>query len=167
VPYSPLRVTHNFGGTFRPHLQGGRICLRKFSPKSGTWAVLCSRSIVLSILLTGSLWRRQSQQSLNTLTPFNFLFYSLHVSAPTGNPQVIYTISYYFCFSDVPSVSIFSFGCRKAFPALSFYFIDCFLSTQKSVQLSCNQASSQTFTPQQLLKTAAEQMSVSYNKTTN
>jgi hypothetical protein len=31
--------------------------------------------------LTGSLWRRQSQQSFNTLTPFNFLFYSLHVSA--------------------------------------------------------------------------------------
>jgi hypothetical protein len=45
-----------------------------------------------------SLWRRQSQQSFNTLTPFNFLFYSLHVSAPTGHPQVRYTISYYFCF---------------------------------------------------------------------
>jgi hypothetical protein len=44
--------------------------------------------------LTGSLWRRQSQQSFDTLTPFNFLFYSLHVSAPTGHPQVRYTISY-------------------------------------------------------------------------
>jgi hypothetical protein len=49
---------------------------------------------------TGSLWRRQSRQSFNTLTPFNFLFYSLHVSAPTGHPQVRYTISYYFCFKD-------------------------------------------------------------------
>jgi hypothetical protein len=29
---------------------------------------------------TGSLWRRQSQQSFNILTPFNFLFYSLHIS---------------------------------------------------------------------------------------
>jgi hypothetical protein len=38
---------------------------------------------------------RQSQQSFNTLTPPNFLFYSLHVSAPTGHPQVRYTISYY------------------------------------------------------------------------
>jgi hypothetical protein len=48
--------------------------------------------------LTDSLCRRQSQQSINTLTPFNFLFYSLYVSAPTGHPQVRYTISYYFCF---------------------------------------------------------------------
>jgi hypothetical protein len=32
------------------------------------------------------------QQSFNTLTPFNFLFYSLHVLAPTGHPQVRYTI---------------------------------------------------------------------------
>jgi hypothetical protein len=47
---------------------------------------------------TNSLWRRQSQQSFNTLTPFNFFFYSLHVSAPTGHPQVRYTIRYYFCF---------------------------------------------------------------------
>jgi hypothetical protein len=51
-----------------------------------------------SEVLTGSLWRRQSQQSFNTLTPFNLIFYSLHVSAPTGHPQVRYTISYYFCF---------------------------------------------------------------------
>jgi hypothetical protein len=50
--------------------------------------------ILLRIYLTGSLWRRQSQQSFNTLTPFNFFFYSLHVSAPTGHPQVRYTISY-------------------------------------------------------------------------
>jgi hypothetical protein len=35
---------------------------------------------------TGSLWRRQSQQSFNTLTPFNFLFYS-HVSAYTGHEE--------------------------------------------------------------------------------
>jgi hypothetical protein len=28
--------------------------------------------------LSDSLWHRQSQQSFNTLTPFNFLFYSLH-----------------------------------------------------------------------------------------
>jgi hypothetical protein len=46
-----------------------------------------------SIKRTGSIWRRQSQQSFNTLTPFNFLFYSLHVSAPTGHPQVRYTIT--------------------------------------------------------------------------
>jgi hypothetical protein len=46
--------------------------------------------------LTGSLWRRQSQQHFNILTPFNFLFfYALHVSAPTGHPQVRYTISYW------------------------------------------------------------------------
>jgi hypothetical protein len=54
--------------------------------------------ILLLIYLTGSLWRRQSQQSFNTLTPFKFLFYSLLVSAPTGHPQEKYTISYYFCF---------------------------------------------------------------------
>jgi hypothetical protein len=55
--------------------------------------------ILLCIYLTDSLWRRQSQQSFNILTPFNFLFfYSLHVSAPTGHPQVRYTISYYFYF---------------------------------------------------------------------
>jgi hypothetical protein len=30
--------------------------------------------ILLRIYLTGSLWRRQSQQSFNTLTPFNFFF---------------------------------------------------------------------------------------------
>jgi hypothetical protein len=47
---------------------------------------------------TGSLWRRQSQQSFNTWTPFNFLFYSLHVSAATGHPQMRYIISYYLCF---------------------------------------------------------------------
>jgi hypothetical protein len=46
------------------------------------------------VCITGSLWRHQSQQSFHTLTPFNFLFYSLHVSAPTGHPQVRYTISY-------------------------------------------------------------------------
>jgi hypothetical protein len=45
------------------------------------------------IFLTGSLWRRQSQQSFNTLTPFHFLSHSLHVSAPTGHPQVRYTIN--------------------------------------------------------------------------
>jgi hypothetical protein len=54
--------------------------------------------ILLRIYITASLWRRQSQQSFNTLTPFNFLFYSLHISAPTGHPQMRYTISYYFCF---------------------------------------------------------------------
>jgi hypothetical protein len=43
---------------------------------------------------TGSLWRRQSLPSFNTLTPFYFLSHSLHVSAPTGHPQVRYTISY-------------------------------------------------------------------------
>jgi hypothetical protein len=35
--------------------------------------------ILLRIYLTDSLWCRQSQQSFNTLTPFNFLFYPLHV----------------------------------------------------------------------------------------
>jgi hypothetical protein len=54
--------------------------------------------ILLRIYLTDSLWRRQSQQSFNTLTPFNLLFYSLLVSAPVGHPQVRYTISYYLCF---------------------------------------------------------------------
>jgi hypothetical protein len=29
----------------------------------------------------------QSQQSFNILIPFNFLFYSLHVSTPMGHPQ--------------------------------------------------------------------------------
>jgi hypothetical protein len=46
------------------------------------------KDILLHIYLTGSLWRRQLQQSFNTLTPFNFRFYSLHVSSPTGHPQV-------------------------------------------------------------------------------
>jgi hypothetical protein len=32
----------------------------------------------------------------NTLTPYNFLLYSLRVSAPTAHPQGRYTISYYF-----------------------------------------------------------------------
>jgi hypothetical protein len=50
------------------------------------------------LCLPDSLWRRQSQGSFNTLTPFNFLFYSLHVSAPMGHPQMRYTISYYFWF---------------------------------------------------------------------
>jgi hypothetical protein len=54
--------------------------------------------LTTSSYLSDSLWRRQSQQSFNTLTPFNFLFYSLHVSAPMGHPHVRYTISYYFCF---------------------------------------------------------------------
>jgi hypothetical protein len=45
------------------------------------------------VKLTGSLWRRQSQQSFNALTPFYFPF-SLHVSAPTGHPQVRYAIRY-------------------------------------------------------------------------
>jgi hypothetical protein len=52
---------------------------------------------LLLIYITDSLWRRQSQQSFNTLTPFNFLLYSLHVSAPTSYPQVSSTISYYYC----------------------------------------------------------------------
>jgi hypothetical protein len=56
--------------------------------------------ILLRIYLTGSLWRRQSQQSFNTLTPFNFLFDSLHVFAPTGHPQVRYIISYYLFLKD-------------------------------------------------------------------
>jgi hypothetical protein len=43
-------------------------------------------------VLIGSLWRRQSQQSFNTLTPFYFLSHSLHVSAPTGHPQERYII---------------------------------------------------------------------------
>jgi hypothetical protein len=51
-------------------------------------------------LLTDSLWRRQSQQSFNTLTPFNIPFYSLHVSAPTGHPHVRYTISYFLFLKD-------------------------------------------------------------------
>jgi hypothetical protein len=43
----------------------------------------------------GSLWRRQSQQSFNTLTPFYFLSHSLHVSAPTAHPKASYTIRYF------------------------------------------------------------------------
>jgi hypothetical protein len=38
----------------------------------------------LPVYITGSLWRRQSQQSFNTLNPFHLLFYSLQVSAPTA-----------------------------------------------------------------------------------
>jgi hypothetical protein len=63
-----------------------------------SWLKFSSVPSGKSSSLTGSLWRRQSQQSFNTLTPFNFLFYSLRVSAPTGHPQVRYTVSYYFCF---------------------------------------------------------------------
>jgi hypothetical protein len=58
------------------------------------WFFTCGCCILLRIYLTGSLWRRQSQQSFNILTLFNFLFYSLHVSAPTGHPQARYTVSY-------------------------------------------------------------------------
>jgi hypothetical protein len=50
--------------------------------------------ILLRIYPTGSSWRRQSQQSFNTLTRFYFLSHSLHVSVPTGHPQVRYTIRY-------------------------------------------------------------------------
>jgi hypothetical protein len=32
------------------------------------------------------------------ITPFIFLFYSLHVSAPMGHPQVRYAISYFSAF---------------------------------------------------------------------
>jgi hypothetical protein len=31
---------------------------------------------------------------IKMLTPFNFIFYSLHVSSPTGHPQVRYSITY-------------------------------------------------------------------------
>jgi hypothetical protein len=54
---------------------------------------LCS-FYLLRIYPTGSLWRRQSQQSFNTLTPFYFSSHSLHVSAPMGHPQVRNTIRY-------------------------------------------------------------------------
>jgi hypothetical protein len=61
---------------------------------------LLSKNLTIRIYktVTDSLRRRQLQQSFNTLTPFNLVFYSLHVSAPTGHPQVRYTISYYLCF---------------------------------------------------------------------
>jgi hypothetical protein len=62
----------------------------------GRWSSVQLQGVILG--LTDSLWRRQSQQSFNTLTPFNFLFYSLHVLTPTGHPQVKYKISYYFRF---------------------------------------------------------------------
>jgi hypothetical protein len=56
----------------------------------------CQLKIVNKLFIpTGSLWRRQSQQSFNTLTPFNFLSHSLHVLAPTGHLQVRYTIRYF------------------------------------------------------------------------
>jgi hypothetical protein len=45
---------------------------------------------------TGSLWRLQSQQSCNTLTLFYFPSHSLHVSAPTGQLQVRYTVDYFY-----------------------------------------------------------------------
>jgi hypothetical protein len=60
-------------------------CCFEIARIAGTW-------------IAESLLRRQSQQSFNTLTPFNFLFYSLPISAPTGHPQVRYTISYFFYF---------------------------------------------------------------------
>jgi hypothetical protein len=41
---------------------------------------------------TDSLCRRQSQQSFSILTRLISFFYSLHVSAPTGHPQVRYII---------------------------------------------------------------------------
>jgi hypothetical protein len=69
---------------------------------------------IFPFILTGSLRRRQSQQSFNTLTPFNFLFYSPHVSAPTGHPQVRYTISYlkdYFNTTDPLHVPNLIWGC--------------------------------------------------------
>jgi hypothetical protein len=78
-----LRSIYRSGGTCVTLVCSGKTSLR-------------IQDLVISI--TGSLWRRQSQQSFNTLTPFNFLFYSLYASAHTGHPQVRYTISYYFCF---------------------------------------------------------------------
>jgi hypothetical protein len=60
----------------------------------GAQLVFAVKHIQQRTLLTDSFWRRQSEQSLNTLTPFNFLLYWLHVSALTGHPQVRYTFSY-------------------------------------------------------------------------
>jgi hypothetical protein len=76
----------------------GQGCRKTWMPPET--ATRCANKLAFRSckILTGSLWRRQSQQSFNTLTPFNFLFHSLHVSAPMGHPQVRYTISYYFCF---------------------------------------------------------------------
>jgi ABC-type nickel/cobalt efflux system permease component RcnA len=50
--------------------------------------LICKQYREFMYRMTDSLRRRQSQQSFNTLTPFSFLFYSLHVLAPTGHPQV-------------------------------------------------------------------------------
>jgi hypothetical protein len=63
-----------------------------------TYLLIFTFECCILLRIYDSLWHRQSQQSFNTLTPFNFPFYSLHVSAFTGHPQVRYTISYYFCF---------------------------------------------------------------------
>jgi hypothetical protein len=73
----------NVYGTLKPTL---------FFPLSPYHTIGCC--ILLRIYPTGSLWCRQSQQSFNTSTPPFFIFpsYSLHVSAPTGHPQVRYTI---------------------------------------------------------------------------
>jgi hypothetical protein len=51
-------------------------------------------SVSAHLVPTGSLWRHQSQQGFNMLTPFYFLSHSLQVLAPTGHPQVRYTIKY-------------------------------------------------------------------------
>jgi hypothetical protein len=51
--------------------------------------------ILLRIYPTGSLWRRQSQQSFNMSTPPFFLFFRVTrdiFRPPTGRPQVRYTI---------------------------------------------------------------------------
>jgi hypothetical protein len=74
-----------------------RVSRRTIWKRGNSWWLLIFTfecCILLRIYLTCSLWCRQSQQSFNTLTPFNFPFYSLHVSAPTGHPQVRYSISY-------------------------------------------------------------------------
>jgi hypothetical protein len=79
------------------------IVERSASDTRGHWtsieSVLSTDFIVIPCLFvhlyaTGFLWRRQSQQSFNTLTPFYFPSHSPHVSAPTGHLQGRYTIWY-------------------------------------------------------------------------
>jgi hypothetical protein len=65
--------------------------LIKFNLRCPSWTMnVCANKD------TGSLWRRQSQRSLNTLTRFYFPSHSLNVSAPTGHLLVRFTIRYFF-----------------------------------------------------------------------
>jgi hypothetical protein len=83
---------------FRPHEINISVINWKRMVLSG-----CAARIreIIQILVTGSLWCRQLQQSFQYVnSPLFFSSLSLHVLDPTGHPQERYTIG---CFNGLPS----------------------------------------------------------------